>query len=172
MVDSSSRVTPEEQFGATVERARTDREWSQEYLASISNLSRRTISRVERGASAAPKTRERLEIALELPSSGGYHASADVPPRLAALGRLLREIRRSQNLTLKAAAGGLQISLSQLSRLERGIAVPRELFDVGEGADIELRPNAWRSLYYKAHLDLIADVACGDGPSVGAFRRI
>lgn len=53
-------------FGKTVQAARLDRGWSQDELASKANLSRPTVSRVERGEDPSMRTMRKLAAALSL----------------------------------------------------------------------------------------------------------
>ncbi len=143
----------------------------QEELARSARIARRTVSRIETGHHPSPDTRKAIDCALS--TSGPPDASdAECETLLVALGNLMRRIRKEQGIRLVDAARSLRISVSQLSRLERGEAAPRALFDVGEEGDYELRSNAWHSIYYQKDRDLLADTASGDGTRRGAFRRV
>lgn len=64
--DHASMKPEKETLGARVQRFRKHRAWSQDHLAGASNLSLRTIQRVENGKGASPETLQALAAAFEV----------------------------------------------------------------------------------------------------------
>ncbi|WP_380784910.1 helix-turn-helix transcriptional regulator [Sphingomonas sp. R86521] len=170
-------------LAAAIASRRIELGWTQQELAELAGLTRRTVSRGETGLPLTPRTRLALEKALETTLPGKRPVAKAILPRTAIVGKFLREIRlgfphgkspkgaRRDRTTLAIAAQALFISPSQLSRLERGLAAPRNLFAVEgpEGDIVDLETKDWRSAIYGPHLAKIRDLASGDGRK-GRFR--
>lgn len=173
-----------DRLGTIVARHRSERRWSQQRLAERAGLARRTVTRAETGAPLSASTRMALEKALDTTLPGGRPEDAPILPRARAVGRLLRRIRleitpdmfpqveRHRHITLAIAAASLRISPSRLSRLERGLAAPKMLFEVEplNGDVYLLNRGVWQSIFYMRHLDAISDLATADGRK-GRFRN-
>ncbi|MBX7536650.1 helix-turn-helix domain-containing protein [Qipengyuania sp. GH1] len=106
-------------------------------LAADAGIGPRTLARIERGDQLpAEKTLRRISHALQV-SIGllAPHWAADDLERIQAgtehLGVGLRQIRKSQQISLAEAAAFAGISVSTLSRFERGF--------IGEGSLAKLR---------------------------------
>lgn len=65
--DDHAGMKPEtETLGERIQKFRKERAWSQDHLAGASNLSLRTIQRVENGKGASPETLQALAAAFEV----------------------------------------------------------------------------------------------------------
>ena len=62
--DNASMKPEKETLGARIQRFRKGRAWSQDHLAGASNLSLRTIQRVENGKGASPETLQAMAAAF------------------------------------------------------------------------------------------------------------
>ncbi len=125
-----------------------------------------------------------FEKALDTTLPGERPEKPSILPRARAVGRLLRRIRleitpdmfphigRRRHITLAVAAASLRVSPSQLSRLERGLAAPKLLFEVEplDGDVYMLNREVWQSIFYMKHLDAISDLTTADGRR-GRFRN-
>jgi DNA-binding XRE family transcriptional regulator len=168
-----------------IKKRRVQKEWTQQELADHAGITRRTVSRGEKGYPMSPKSVLALEKTLEMTMPGPRPAHTPTMPRTAAVGAFMRQIRKQTKSvdvdappgrkweTLENAARSLLISSAQLSRLERGTAAPNNLFSVGrpDGDIHEMNKSKWNSVIYKPFHDQISDLATGDGSRRGAFRR-
>lgn len=181
---SRGNPTAEAVRARAIQTRRIQLGWNQQELALCSNLTRRTVSRAETGCALALSTVLALEEALSIKLPFDKSSGKAIRPNAAAVGAFLRNIRLEttsemfphldigRKLTLAAAAESLRISTSQLSLLERGLAAPKSLFQVGlpEGDVFELNRSAWQSAFYKPYLDKIENLATADGQK-GRFRN-
>lgn len=70
--------------GGLVKRLREEKSWSQEHLASLADLSHRTIQRVEADGTASLETRMALASALGVPAADLSPKPGRAPPSLGA----------------------------------------------------------------------------------------
>lgn len=158
-----------------VQAARRLRGLTQKELAVAAGIARKTIGRIEAAEGASPQTRRALEHALDLdPGRLGRTGGEEVQdPRLLAFGAAVRVIRKYAGLSLKEAAADLGVSISELSRLERGLSAPRVLVTGGgrEGAGYFIERMAWHLTYFVDHLDRLEDVLNGESSLIGGINR-
>ncbi|PZO67188.1 MAG: hypothetical protein DI636_10345 [Pelagerythrobacter marensis] len=121
------RAALDPDVGLRILRARLENQMTRSQLAAAARIGSRTLARIERG-SQKPRVETVRAIANALGNSlpqlaqGWADDEARYTRNLDRLGRGLRTIRQSRNVTLAAAAGAAGVSSTTLSRFERGLS--------------------------------------------------
>jgi transcriptional regulator with XRE-family HTH domain len=153
-------------LGAVLRARRREDFGKQQALADAVGVARETLSRIESGRSwPMPDTLDALMRILELDWSDVAEAGTAAKPvrhfdgswrgdQRLELGRALRRGRRSEGVTLRELAGVTGLSVSQLSRIERGegarsgalVEEPEDGFEPPEYRRVRFRDATLRRL--------------------------
>ncbi|WCT74196.1 helix-turn-helix transcriptional regulator [Sphingomonas naphthae] len=123
----------DERLGQRVRDARNERGLSRMALAPAAGVSRSTIAHIERGDQRPlPGTLRKIAAVLSLPLfvlAPAWEDAEHVRPKSGTEhpGVGLRAIRRDRKLTIAALAEATGLSVSTISRFERGLHATRKL---------------------------------------------
>ncbi len=108
-------------FGAAVRSARAARQWSQEALAKASDVSEKTVRRIEAGAPVSGETV--LSVCAALGIEAGSFETASPPATLALPNEDERTDGIRRALSGEAAPGSLVIAVDSASYLSRAVGL-------------------------------------------------
>lgn len=113
-------------LGPKLRAWRAEQSLSQFQLASLAGLSRKTIQRIELGATMSGDTAARFGWALDAPVDS-MAPEWDLPedPHEPGYGPKIRSRRRALGHSLQKTARQVGVSAATLSQFERGLSLPR-----------------------------------------------